>query len=156
MGSAVFSILPQSKLNNGLNYFFQKVEQHPLISRVFLYNYLNDDDFTGFCFEKIGQNEFCIIGLRLSESDFFHTATMLKTRFGSIIEFETFNTSYFDNSALYFNVDSPGRVSGFYIHKNERHPIKIKRVKRVHIHGKQVDCSIQKCPLYGCRVVLSF
>jgi len=156
MESAILSVSSSFALNNELTYFFQQVEQHSLMRKVFGSDYLDDGDFAGFCFEKTGQNEFCIMGLSLSASDFFHTVLILKTRFGSVIEFETFNTSYFDNSVRYFDVDGPGRISGFYTHKKERYPIRIKRVKRVNIHGRQVDCSIQKCPLYGCKIILSF
>lgn len=147
---------PRFILNENLSYFFQKLEQHPVIGKILVSSHLTDEDFNGFCYERTGQNEFCIMGFPLSEFDFFHTAFILKTRFGSVIELVTFNTLYFDNSVEYFGVDGPGRIGGFYIHKKERYPIKIKRAKRVNIHGRQVDCSIHKCQLYGCKIMLSF
>jgi hypothetical protein len=118
--------------------------------------YLCGDDFKGYSYEQTGPNAFCIIGFSLSGPDFFHTLSVLKTRFGSVVEMMTFDTAYFDKSAGYFNTRVPGRVSGFYLHKEERHAIRIKRVKRTTLLGQQVDCSIQKCPLYGCKIILSF
>ncbi|WP_448697699.1 hypothetical protein ACFGVR_13155 [Mucilaginibacter sp. AW1-3] len=147
------SILP---VDLNLCYFFAQLAQHPLMRRILIAPSLSIEDFNGYSHEQTGPNAYCIIGFPLSASDFFHTISILKTRFGSVVEMMTFDTAYFDQSTHYFNTDAPGRVSGFCLHKKERHAIRIKRVKRARLLGRQVDCSIQKCPLYGCKIILSF
>jgi len=155
MEQLLSAIPSQLSATNGPYYFLGQLEKNHLFSKIIAVGHISDSDLEGFCCEREGPNEFCIFGFSLPGVGFFNTVSVLTTRFGSIIELITFDTSYFDNSGQYFGMFAHGRSTGSYYNLKEKHVVKSKRVKRVSLYGKQIDCSIHKCLLYGCKIMIS-
>lgn len=136
-------------------YFLQLVENNDLLKKIITERQLNSKDLEEFRFKRPEQNQLHIYGFQLTKDDVFSSIQILVTRFGIIIQFESPNQHYFDDAAKYFDTSSRGAVSLPYNQDEKKFPVRCKRSKRLTMLGKTIDCSIYKCDLYGCKIILS-
>ncbi len=138
-----------------LPHFFNLVCENSFLKTLLIKKQISEYDLADRCYENIKHNNYSFRYFQLSNEETFPVTDILITSFGTIVEFLTTDTKYFDDAAKFFSTNSKGRFNLPYHDGEKQQRVQCKRLKRLALFDREVDCYILKSNLFGCKITLS-
>lgn len=142
-------------LQQVLPHFFKLVCENSLLRSLLIKKQISEFDLENLCYENTKDNNYSFRHFQLSNEETFPVTDILITSYGTIVEFLTTDTKYFDDASRFFNTNSKGRFNLPYNNGEKRFRVQCKRLKRLELFNREVDCYILKSNLFGCKITLS-
>lgn len=139
-----------------LPYFFKLLKEKRIIQIAIQERRLSRYDLEGFNYQIVKDNTVQIRNFELNEQLKFTTVSIFFSNYGILVDFVSRDSKYFEESSLYFNTRDKGRSKRPYIVRNKTYQVSSKRIVNTELFNKEVQGTILKSDLYGCKIMLSF